>query len=256
MNQPDAKLEAFLDRLGHRFADSELLRDALTHRSWAAEHAAAATNERLEFLGDAVLGWAIADLCYREFPNWGEGRLTGLRKSVVNAQALAEVARSLDLGGLVRLGVGEERAGGADKVSILSDALEAVLGAVYLDGGADVARLVIDRLFAELVAQASTTLARLDEKSALQEIAARIGLEPPAYTFKADGPDHDKSFTATVKAGRVFGSGTGTSKKAAEQAAAAQAVGKLLRQHTELRNEFGEPNAAVAPTPTPRGRHE
>ncbi len=215
-------------RLGYAFADPELLRRAMCHRSWVAESADTASNERLEFLGDAVLGWVIADIVYRNFSDQAEGALTDLRKSVVNATALAEVAAELHLGEHLLLGRGEDAAGGRLKVSILSDAMEAVLGAVYLDGGKEVAHDLIDRLFSARLEAAVATLDRLDYKSALQELVATRSMPAPEYSVRSTGPDHHKTFFAVAKiAKQVMGEGEGRSKKSAEQAAAAAAFNAI-----------------------------
>lgn len=215
-------------RLGHRFADPELLRRAMCHRSWVAESADEHSNERLEFLGDAILGWVIADLVFHRFADRAEGALTDLRKSVVNANALAMVAAELGLGEHLLLGRGEDAAGGREKVSILSDAMEAVLGAVYLDGGADAAFGLIERLFVPRLDVALTTLDRLDYKSALQEALAERGRLLPDYSVRSTGPDHDKTFYAKVLVAKeLLGEGVGRSKKSAEQAAASAAFAIL-----------------------------
>ena len=182
------------------------------------------SNERLEFLGDAVLGMVVADLAYRHHGELAEGKLTDLRKSVVNASALAEVALEIGLGAYLRLGKGEDAAGGRSKPSILSDAFEAVLGAVYLDGGTEQAFALIERLFAERMAVAAQRLDRLDYKTVLQELTARQHDTAPVYVISETGPDHDKRFFATVIVkGVSVGTGEGRSKKTAEQAAAEQA---------------------------------
>lgn len=198
---------------------------ALAHRSWCAEVGGSPSNERLEFLGDAVLGWVVADLAYRLYGDLTEGRLTDLRKSVVNASALAEVALDIELGDCILLGKGEAAAGGRSKPSILSDALEAVLGAVYIDGGAPEAFALIERLFTERMSVAALRLDRLDYKTVLQELTARLhDHTAPVYVLSDTGPDHDKRFSATViVAGQSVGAGEGRSKKTAEQAAAEQA---------------------------------
>jgi ribonuclease-3 len=213
----------------HSFEDPSLLQRALLHRSWQAENDAAESNERLEFLGDAVLGWVVADIAYRKFVDLPEGRLTDLRKSVVNATALAALAREVGLGDAVLLGKGEAAAGGSDKTSILSDAFEAVIGAVYLDSGADEAYRVVERLLLPAMTAALPNIDRLDAKTVLQELAARLGHDAPVYSVESDGPDHDKTFTATVVVGGVSGVGVGRSKKAAEQIAADMAA-RLLEQ--------------------------
>jgi ribonuclease III len=200
----------------------------MAHRSWCAEHPGTISNERLEFLGDAILGWVVADLAYRRFSDLPEGALTGVRKGVVNALALADVAEDLGLGSFLLLGRGEDAAGGREKPSILSDALEAVFGAVYVDGGPDVAYGVIERLIGPRLAETAAHLDHLDHKSRLQEASAGEGFGPPEYITRAEGPDHAKRFYASViVAGRLVGEGTGRSKKAAEQAAAAAACAEL-----------------------------
>jgi ribonuclease-3 len=184
------------------------------------------SNERLEFLGDAVLGWVVADIAFRQFTELPEGALTDLRKSVVNATALAEVAQELRIGEALLLGKGEDAAGGREKPSILSDAFEAVLGAVYVDGGTQQAYDLIRRLIGPRLEAAVGRLDQLDHKSSLQEVAARNGYGVPEYTVRADGPDHAKRFYATVVLdGRIIGEGEGRSKKAAEQMAASEAFG-------------------------------
>jgi len=221
-------LDDLEERIGHRFADRSLLERAVSHRSWIAETEATESNERLEFLGDAVLGWVIADLAFRRFPDLGEGTLTDLRKSVVNARALAVAAREVDLGRHVRLGRGEAAARGDDKDSILSDAFEAVIGAVYVDAGERAAFDLVERLVGPHLERAPETLHTLDAKSALQERLATLGMPAPEYSTTSTGPDHDKRFEVAVSAGSgELGRGRGRSKKLAEQAAAAVALEAL-----------------------------
>ena len=216
-------LAALAERIGHRFTDESLLERALAHRSWCAETPGTVSNERLEFLGDAVLGWAIADIVYHRY-DVAEGQLTDLRKSVVNAIALAEVAHEIDLGLHILLGRGEAAAGGAGKPSILSDAFEAVLGAVYLDGGAEAAFAMVERLVVPRMPETADSLDQFDQKTQLQELSARAGRGVPIYEVTSRGPDHAKSFHARVLVdGEVIGEGDGRSKKAAEQAAASEA---------------------------------
>lgn len=216
--------------VGHVFDDPTLLQRALAHRSWCSENDGAESNERLEFLGDAVLGWAIADISFRRFVDVPEGQLTDLRKSVVNATALASIAEEIGIGPHLLLGRGEAAAGGSEKPSILSDAFEAILGAVYLDGGADAAYSMVERHVAPRLALNIDQLDQLDHKTQLQELCARRGDEPPVYELTSVGPDHAKVFTAQVRVGReVVGSGDGRSKKAAEQVAAAAACETLGR---------------------------
>jgi ribonuclease-3 len=224
-------LDALSERIAYRFVDGELLERAMAHRSWCAEWPGHASNERLEFLGDAVLGWKIADIVYRQFRDLPEGKLTDLRKSVVNASALAEVAVAIDLGSSLLLGKGEAAAGGRMKPSILSDALEAVIGAVYIDGGVEAAGGLIDRLFADPLRRAAQQLDRLDFKTLLQELTARLFDTAPVYVLRESGPDHAKTFAASVLVGgRVLGEGTGRSKKIAEQMAAAAAHAELTAE--------------------------
>ena len=219
---------ALEQRLGYRFTDPELLHRAMCHRSWVAESSDQHSNERLEFLGDAVLGWVIADLVFSRFPGLAEGALTDLRKSVVNANALAEVAIETSVGDQLLLGRGEDAAGGRHKVSILSDGIEAVFGAIYVDGGGAAVFDVIDRLFSHRLEEAVDGLDRLDYKSSLQELAARRSMSAPEYQIRSSGPDHDKTFYASVIVdGDVAGQGQGRSKKSAEQAAAGAAVVRL-----------------------------
>ena len=197
----------------------------MAHRSWCAEVAGGeASNERLEFLGDAVLGWVVADLAFRKFADLPEGKLTDLRKSVVNATALAETAVSLDIGSCLLLGKGEDAAGGRFKPSILSDAFEAVLGAIYVDAGSVAAYEFVERVIGERLLQAVLQLDRLDYKTLLQEMAVRRFDAAPVYIISENGPDHAKEFFASVLiAGVTHGQGQGRSKKLAEQAAAAEA---------------------------------
>jgi ribonuclease-3 len=222
-DQPAAGLVELAERIGYRFTDWGLLARALAHRSWCAETPGAISNERLEFLGDAVLGWAIADIVYHRYAV-AEGQLTDLRKSVVNAIALAEVAQAIGLGDHVLLGRGEAAAGGSDKPSILSDAFEAVLGAVYLDGGPDAAFEMVERHVVPRMPDTADGIGQFDQKTQLQELSARLGRGAPVYEVSSQGPDHAKTFRATVLLdGEVLGVGTGRSKKAAEQLAAAEA---------------------------------
>ena len=211
------------DALGVRLPDG-LLTLALTHRSYAYEHGGLPTNERLEFLGDSVLGLVVTDELYRSQPDVPEGTLAKLRASVVNMTSLAGVARSLGDGGIgphLLLGRGEETTGGREKDSILADALEALIGAIHLGGGLDTASAIVHRLFDPLLADAATRGAGLDWKTSLQELGAARGLGQPSYRIEDDGPDHAKVFTAeVVLAGEVRGAGTGRTKKAAEQEAA------------------------------------
>jgi ribonuclease-3 len=214
--------------LGVRFGNQELFTWALTHRSYAYEHGGLPTNERLEFLGDAVLGVIITDLIYRAFPDLPEGQLAKLRAATVNMNVLADVARELAVGDAVRLGRGEELSGGRDKSSILADTLEALLGAIYLDRGLPRTASLIRRLFEARVMEAAGRGAALDYKTSLQELAASSLGGMPSYSIDEEGPDHAKRFTATVSvAGRSYGTGQGRSKKEAEQNAAQEAFETL-----------------------------
>ncbi|MGY1906888.1 ribonuclease III [Modestobacter sp. SYSU DS0903] len=202
----------------------DLLTLALTHRSYAYEHGGLPTNERLEFLGDSVLGLVVTDELYRSHPDLPEGQLAKLRASVVNMTSLARVARSLGDGGIgphLLLGRGEQTTGGREKDSILADALEALIGAIHLGRGLDVASSLVHRLFDPLLAESATRGAGLDWKTSLQELGAAQGLGAPVYEVEDEGPDHAKTFTASVLlAGTARGRGSGRTKKAAEQEAA------------------------------------
>jgi ribonuclease-3 len=201
--------------------DPDLLERALTHRSYAYEHGGLPTNERLEFLGDAVLGVIVTDALYRAHPDLPEGQLAKLRASVVNTRALAGVARSLELGKWLRLGKGEEVTGGNDKASILADTMEAIIGAVYIDRGLEAATRLVRALFDPLMKAATEEGAALDWKTSLQELTAARALGVPEYVVAESGPDHSKSFTAQARVqGVVRGAGAGRSKKEAEQQAA------------------------------------
>lgn len=228
-------LDALEAALGHRFRDRSLLELALAHRSWAFEAGGEPTNERLEFLGDAVLGMVVTDRIYHQSPDAAEGRLAKVRAAAVNTAQLASVARELDVGGQVRLGRGEEQSGGRDKDSILADTLEALIGAVYIDAGMDAARDLVLGLFAERLSRIAQSPTSFDDKTALQERAAATGNPLPVYELTEEGPDHEKRFTAAVYiGGELLGSGVGRSKKEAEQRAAGEALSRLdAREHAE-----------------------
>jgi ribonuclease-3 len=212
--------------------DPGLLERALTHRSYAYENGGLPTNERLEFLGDSVLGLVVTDTLFRGHPDLPEGQLAKLRAAVVNMRALAGVARSLDLGAYIRLGRGEEGTGGRDKSSILADTLEAVIGAVYLDRGLQAADDLVHRLFDELIARSASLGAGLDWKTSLQELTATEELGVPEYHVEESGPDHEKTFRASVGVGGVeYGRGEGRSKKEAEQQAA-EAAWTAIRERS------------------------
>jgi ribonuclease-3 len=209
--------------------DPGLLERSVTHRSYAYENGGLPTNERLEFLGDSVLGLVVTDTLYRTHPDLPEGQLAKLRAAVVNAKALAGIGRELGLGEHLLLGRGEETTGGRDKSSIVADTVEAVLGAVYLDQGLDVATALIHRLFDPLIAESAGLGAGLDWKTSLQELCAAQSLGVPEYVVEESGPDHMKSFRARVRVGsELYGDGRGGSKKEAEQQAASTAYTELL----------------------------
>ena len=218
-----------LDRaLGVHLRDGVLRSTALTHRSYAFEQGLAVNNERLEFLGDSVLGLVVTDLAFRTYPGLPEGQLAKLRAAIVNMQALADVARQLGIGDLILLGKGEEQSGGHDKASILADALEAIFGAVYLDAGLDVARELIERLFRPRMEAYVRGEGDRDYKTLLQELASQRQQSLPSYEVAEQGPDHQKQFTAVVSVGgERLGSGTGRTKKEAEQQAAGEAFERL-----------------------------
>lgn len=212
------------DQLGHRFADPELLRLALTHRSVSAEDPSRKDNERLEFLGDAVLQLVVTDLLYHEYPRLAEGQMAKVRAAVVSRPTLAAVARSIGIGDHIELAAGEERTGGREKDSILADAVEAIIGAVYLDAGLKTSRAVILRHWSGVIAERAKSPGVKDYKTRLQEHLARDS-RMPVYSVQGTGPDHDRTFTARVIVDdSELGVGIGRSKKAAEQAAAQQAL--------------------------------
>jgi len=215
------------DKLRYSFQNSEMLRLALTHRSVSSEDPSRNDNERLEFLGDAVLQLVITDLLYESYPHLAEGQMAKVRAAVVSGPALAEVARSLDLGIHIELAPGEERTGGREKDSILADGVEAILGAVYLDAGIDAVGEIILSLWADQVADRAKSPGIKDFKTRLQEHLARDDRRP-AYEVEGSGPDHSRHFKATVYVeGTRLGSGEGRSKKAAEQSAAEEALAFL-----------------------------
>jgi ribonuclease-3 len=223
----DGPAPEFVARIGHDFADPSLLATALRHRSWCVEHPGHEPNERLEFLGDAVLGLVVAAELYTRHPELLEGRLTDARKAVVSTSGLAPVALELGLGDQLVLGRGEEQSGGRSKPSLLENAFEAVVGAVFLDGGLDAAhRFVVTHLGAAL--DRAIDEPGDDYKSRLQEAVARLGHASPRYEVQAEGPDHAKRFHAVVRIDGVDrGQGDGRTKKQAEQDAARAAMGWL-----------------------------
>jgi ribonuclease III len=229
--------------------DPDLLERALTHRSYAYENGGLPTNERLEFLGDSVLGVIITTALYHNHPTLPEGQLAKLRASVVNSRALAGVARGLGPGGIgpyLRLGKGEEATGGRDKSSILADTLEALLGAIYLQHGLDRTSEVIHKIFDPLMSDAAGRGAALDWKTSLQELTAELALGVPEYRIEDAGPDHAKTFTAWVLvAGERFGGAEGRSKKEAEQRAAASAWQELKARDIAASAADAAPDDAV-----------
>jgi ribonuclease-3 len=223
-------LVALEHAIGWSFGDRAYLRAAMVHRSYCAEHPDAVPNERLEFLGDAVLGLAVTDHVYATYVDLPEGELAKLRASVVNADVLAELARAVGVGPALVLGKGEDGSGGREKPSILADAMEAVIAAVYLDGGWAEARALVLRLLGDRIEAGATGPGGEDFKTRLQEYSARAFEQLPRYQVRAEGPDHSKQFFAMVTIrGAVYGHGQGRSKKQAEQAAARAAWTTLTR---------------------------
>jgi ribonuclease-3 len=209
----------------------ELLELAFTHRSFAYENGLTQTNERLEFLGDSVLGLVVTELLYVKYPDLDESRLSPLRSGIVNMRALADIARSLELGQYMRIGKGEEVTGGRDKNSLLADSLEALIGAIYLSHGFSESQRVVGALIDETLESAMTRGAGLDGKTSLQELAASRKLPAPEYLITESGPDHDKTFVATaVVGGEKVATGEGKSKREAEQIAARVAYEKLIEK--------------------------
>ena len=216
-------------RLGWDFRDAGLLVQALSHRSWCAEAGGTPSNERLEFLGDAVLGLVVAEHCYRVYPDMPEGALAKVRAATVNTAVLAEVAWGLDLGDALLLGRGEDVSGGRSKASILANAVEAVIGAVYLDGGWEVASTVVLRILDDRIGLAAAGPGAEDFKTRLQEVVLRGIGELPRYEVEGTGPDHARRYRARVLVADVErGVGEGRSKKDAEQAAARVAWALLV----------------------------
>ena len=223
------------EALGDPVLAAARLERALTHRSFAYETGGLPTTARLEFLGDSVLGVVVTDTLFRTHPDLSEGRLAKLRAAVVNARALAEVARTIGLGTHIKLGRGEESTGGRNKSSILSDTVEALIGAIYLSGGFEASDAVVHLLFDPLLENAARLGAGLDWKTSLQELSAGHSLGVPEYVIQDTGPDHEKTFTAQVKVGEgLYGHGTGRSKKEAEQQAAETAYNAIAELHGDL----------------------
>ncbi len=228
---PVDALVGYLEEMVGERVDELLLVRALTHRSFAYENGGLPNNERLEFLGDSVLGLIVTDTLYRRHPDLPEGQLAKLRAAVVNMRALAEVARTIGLGDFVFLGRGEESTGGRDKSSILADTMEAVIGTIFVSLGLPAAAELIHQLFDPLMVSSATLGAGLDWKTSLQEIAAEASLGSLEYRVEESGPDHEKTFLARALVGdEVLGQGAGRSKKEAEQGAAEQAWSVLNSQ--------------------------
>ncbi|NNM45621.1 ribonuclease III [Knoellia koreensis] len=245
--RPVAEFAAHLVEVTGAPVDESLLLRALTHRSYAYENGGLPNNERLEFLGDSVLGLVVTDTLYTAHPDLAEGQLAKLRAAVVNMRALADVARTLGLGDHVRLGRGEEATGGRDKASILADTMEAVIGTVYLSAGMDPAAVLVHHLLDPLMAESATLGAGLDWKTSLQELAAASTLGVPDYRVDEEGPDHEKTFTARAVVGdEVLGEGTGRSKKEAEQRAAELAWRSLSARSQKLGTAGSDGSSAAA----------
>ena len=239
---PAQRLEA---TIGFVFSDAALYERALAHRSYCAEHVEARSNERLEFLGDSVLGLAVTDYVFRTYPQLPEGELAKVRASVVNAETLAEVAREIDLGTALLLGRGEDASGGRDKPSILADGLEALIAAVYLDGGYEPAAALVLHLLRTRIDEGATGPGGHDYKTRLQELAAQRFDQLPRYRVRHEGPDHSKQFFATVLlAGEIQGSGEGRSKKQAEQVAARAAWFHLRESDAARASDVTEDHAS------------
>lgn len=243
--KPPAGLADTLEGIIGARLEEDALRHALTHRSYAYEHGGVPNNERLEFLGDSVLGLVVTESLYADHPDLAEGQLAKLRAAVVNMRALAEVARTLDVGDYLLLGRGEETTGGRDKASILADTMEAIFGAVYLAYGLEKARVIVHHLIDPLLASSTKLGAGLDWKTSLQELSASGGQGVPEYRVTEEGPDHEKEFTAQAVVGdEVLGEGVGRSKKEAEQKAAHTAWTELTRRADAMLKSEVKPEGA------------
>jgi len=217
-----------LTKLGYEFENQDLLVQALTHRSYCAENSDVSSNERLEFLGDSVLGLVVTNKIFNSYPDLSEGQLAKLRASVVNTVALAEIAEHLELGKYVRLGKGEDSSGGRSKQSILADTTEAVIGAIYIDSGWQTINSIVLKLTDDSIIDGAEEPGGRDYKTQLQELVAKLSLGAPSYDLSGSGPDHDKRFKAKALVdGKLRGEGEGTSKKRAEQSAARSAFENL-----------------------------
>ena len=249
--RPVDRLAAHLFEVVDERIDESLLLRALVHRSYAYENGGLPNNERLEFLGDSVLGLVVTDSLYTVHPDLAEGQLAKLRAAVVNMHALAEVAGILSLGDYIFLGHGEESTGGRDKASILADTMEAVIGAVYLSAGLAAASVFVHNLLDPLMKSTAGLGAGLDWKTSLQELTASGSLGVPEYRVSEEGPDHEKTFHAeSVVGSEVLGSGSGRSKKEAEQKAAAIAWTELNRRANAVLSSAVEPARPGADDPS------
>ncbi|HEX6310379.1 MAG TPA: ribonuclease III [Acidimicrobiia bacterium] len=247
----DSPYRALEESLGWTFDDVGLLEQAVTHRSYCAEHSGTESNERLEFFGDAVLGLVVTDYVYREYPEFAEGEMAKVRASVVNSEVLADVAAAVGVGEALRLGKGEDAAGGRDKPSILCDAMEAVLAAVYLDGGWEPSRALVLALLESRIVEAASGPDGQDPKGRLQELVAQTHGRVPRYQVQRDGPDHAPRFSATVTVGgRNLGEGQGRSKRQAEQMAAQIAWRRLRDEH------LGHESPEIEPDQLPSNARE
>lgn len=233
----DEKVRLAEKRLGLSFNDQDLLRQALTHRSFSYETAGkrSLSNERLEFLGDAILSLVISEFIFRRFPKLEEGKMAKLRAALVNADVLADLAQRLGLGECLFLGKGAEKERSMEKVSILSDAFEALIAAIYLDLGAEKARQFIIETFKPVIIEFTSSMAGFDPKTTLQETSVRLFSKSPLYGVVSEaGPFHQRIYKVKVYIGRtLYGSGEGSSKKRAEQAAAEQALAKLKSKNSD-----------------------
>ncbi len=227
----DNQVSEFEQRIGYAFTERELLRRALTHKSYSheAKDLDVRHNETFEFLGDSVLGFVIGDMLFRHFPTLDEGALSKMKAFLVSAPSLAAKARYYGMGEVILLGVGEEKTGGRKKDSLLANLFEAMIAGVYLDGGVEAARQLIERAFQQDITDIDQQdLLFQDYKTALQELAQGKGLPLPDYNVVGEvGPDHDKTFIVEVKVGSLNARGEGSSKKEAQQQAARQALGEF-----------------------------
>jgi ribonuclease-3 len=222
--------EALESELGYHFSDAALLQKSLTHSSHAHEQRTGEDNEQLEFLGDAVLGFVVSDFLCRAYPHFSEGQLSKLKGFFVSSANLVKYAEQLKLGSYLHLGKGEEKTGGRSKQALLVDAFEAILGAMYIDGGLDVSRQLIARFVGPQISEIGAATSQvMDFKTALQELLQKRGMEPCRYVLASEeGPSHQKLFTVEVElGGAMVASGIGLTKRAAEQAAAKRALEDL-----------------------------